>query len=61
MGAYSTGNRHTRANLLNATDTLDVASLDRYALMRDFYLKQRDVAGKNVNDENAGRVESYED
>ena len=52
---------NTRANLLNATDTLDVASLDRYALMRDFYLKQRDVAGKNVNDENAGRVESYED
>lgn len=52
---------NTRANLLNATDTLDAASLDRYSLMRDFYLKQRDVAGKNVNDENAGRVESYED
>jgi phospholipid-binding lipoprotein MlaA len=52
---------NTRANLLNATDTLEAASLDRYALMRDFYLKQRDVSAKQVDDENAGRVESYDD
>ena len=49
-----------RANVLDATDTLDAASLDRYALMRDFYLKQRDTA-KPREDDNAGRVESYED
>lgn len=52
---------NTRANLLNATDTLDGAALDRYALMRDFYLKQRDPASRQHNDDNAGRVESYDD
>ncbi|WP_284335149.1 VacJ family lipoprotein [Comamonas sp. NoAH] len=50
-----------RANLLNASDTLDAASLDRYALMRDFYLKQRDRSSSQDNDDNAGRVESYDD
>lgn len=50
-----------RANLLNATDTLDAASLDRYALMRDFYLQQRVPANRQQNDEDAGRVESYDD
>lgn len=52
---------NTRANLLNATDTLEAASLDRYVLMRDFYLKQRDVSASQVDDEDAGRVESYDD
>ena len=52
---------NTRANLLNATDTLDGASLDRYALMRDFYLKQRDTSRQSNNDEDAGRVESYDE
>ena len=50
-----------RANLLDATDTLEAASLDRYALVRDFYLKRRDVGQKDANDDNAGRVESYDD
>ena len=50
-----------RANLLNATDTVDAAALDRYTLMRDFYLKQRDPASRQHNDDNAGRVESYDD
>lgn len=50
-----------RANLLNASDTLEAASLDRYALMRDFYLKQRENAGRQQNDDNAGRVESFDD
>ena len=50
-----------RANLLNASDTLEAASLDRYALMRDFYLKQRENAGRPQNDENAGRVENFDD
>ena len=52
---------NTRANLLNATDTLDAASLDRYSLMRDFYLKQRDPSARKQNDDSAGRIESYED
>jgi phospholipid-binding lipoprotein MlaA len=52
---------NTRANLLNATDTLEAASLDRYALMRDFYLKQRDPASRQQNDDNAGRVENFDD
>lgn len=52
---------NTRANLLGATDALDAASLDRYALMRDFYLKQRDPASRQQNDDNAGRVESFDD
>lgn len=52
---------NTRANLLNASDTLDAAALDRYSLMRDFYLKQRDPAARQNNDEEAGRVESYDD
>lgn len=51
----------TRANLLDATDTLEAASLDRYVLIRDFYLKQRDMTKSQVEDENAGRVESYDD
>lgn len=50
-----------RANLLGATDTLDAVSLDRYALMRDFYLKQREVGRQSDNDDDAGRVESYDD
>lgn len=50
-----------RANLLTATDTLDAAALDRYALMRDFYLKQRSRSLQAENDEDAGRVESYDD
>lgn len=52
---------NTRANLLTVTDTLDGASLDRYALMRDFYLKQRDPGSRQHNDDNAGRVESYDE
>ena len=52
----------TRTNLLGVTDSLDAAALDRYSLMRDFYLKQRDPAGRTAQeDENAGRVESYDD
>lgn len=50
-----------RANLLDASDTLEAASLDRYALMRDFYLKQRDMSSNTQDDENAGRVESFDD
>ena len=52
---------NTRANLLNATDALDAASLDRYALMRDLYLKLRDPASRQQNDDNADRVESFDD
>lgn len=52
---------NTRANLLNATDTLDAASLDRYSLIRDFYLQQRNPGSSQHNDENAGRIESYDD
>ena len=52
---------NVRANLLGATDALDAASLDRYSLMRDFYLKQRNNTGRQQNDDDAGRVESYED
>lgn len=50
-----------RAGLLDATDTLDAAALDRYTLMRDFYLKQRNPAANSSNDDNAGRVESFDD
>ena len=50
-----------RASLLGATDTLDAAALDRYALLRDFYLKQRNAAAHPQNDDNAGRVESFDD
>lgn len=52
---------NTRANLLGATDTLNAAALDRYSLMRDFYLKQRDRSHHNADNADAGRVESYED
>lgn len=52
---------NTRANLLTATDTLDAAALDRYALMRDFYLKQRAPGSAAHNDDNAGKVESFDD
>ena len=52
---------NTRANLLNATDTLDAASLDRYTLVRDFYLQQRNRSSASHNDEQAGQVESYDD
>lgn len=52
---------NTRANLLNASEVLDAVSLDRYALMRDFYLKQRDRTSRQENDEDAGRVENYDD
>lgn len=52
----------TRTNLLGVTDSLDAAALDRYSLMRDFYLKQRDPARRSAqDDENDGRVESYDD
>lgn len=50
-----------RASLLDATDTLDAAALDRYTLIRDFYLKQRNPAANSSNDDNAGRVESFDD
>lgn len=50
-----------RANLLGASDTLEAASLDHYVLMRDFYLKQRDTSSRDDEDDNAGRVESYDD
>ena len=50
-----------RASLLNASDTLEAAALDRYSLLRDFYLKQRATASQQHNDDNAGRVESYDD
>lgn len=50
---------YTRSQLLNATDTLDSVALDPYSLMRDFYLKQRDPSAQS--DENAGRIESYDD
>lgn len=52
---------NVRANLLEASNTLDAAALDRYTLMRDFYLKQRSPDNPQHNDEDAGRVESYDD
>lgn len=50
-----------RANLLNASDTLEAASLDRYTLMRDFYLQLRNSASSQQNNEDAGRVENFDD
>ncbi len=35
-----------RANLLGASDTADAIALDRYSLVRDFYLQQRDPAAR---------------
>lgn len=52
---------NTRANLLGASDTLDAVALDRYSLMRDFYLKQRSPAESTDGDSGAGRIESYDD
>ena len=52
---------NTRANLLGASDALEAASLDPYVLLRDFYLKKRDPDSAIDNDDNAGRVESYDD
>ena len=49
----------TRVQLLGATDTLNAVALDRYSLTRDFFLKQRDAAA--APDDNAGRIESYDD
>ena len=51
----------TRSNLLGVTDTLDAAALDRYSLVRDFYLQQRDTRRELADDANAGRIESYDD
>ena len=52
---------NTRSNLLGVTDTLDAAALDRYSLVRDFYLQQRGARPQVGDDANAGRVESYDD
>lgn len=51
---------NTRANLLNASDTLNAASLDSYSLMRDLYLQQRNPVSPAHNDDDAGRVEDYD-
>lgn len=47
-----------RASLLDTTDTVDAIALDRYSLIRDFYLQQRDP---KAQDENAGKIEDFED
>lgn len=47
-----------RANLLDTTDTVDAIALDRYSLIRDFYLQQRDP---KAQDENAGKIEDFDD
>ncbi len=46
-----------RANVLDASDTLDAVALDRYSLVRDFYLQRRDP---RTQDENAGQVEDFD-
>lgn len=53
----------TRERLLGATDALDAAALDKYSLLREFYLRQRDPGRyqSSQDDENAGKIESYED
>ena len=52
---------NVRSNLLDAGDTLEAASLDPYVLLRDFYLKKRDPGSAQVEDDDAGKVESYDD
>ena len=47
-----------RANLLGTTDTVDAVALDRYSLIRDFYLRQR---APKAPDSDAGRVENFDD
>ena len=47
-----------RANLLQAGDTLDAIALDRYSLVRDFYLSQRE---RQHQDDNAGKIEDFDD
>lgn len=47
-----------RANLLQAGDTLDAIALDRYSLVRDFYLSQR---ARQHQDDNAGKIEDFDD
>jgi phospholipid-binding lipoprotein MlaA len=49
-----------RARLLNTTDTLDAVALDRYSLVRDFYLRQRDP-GLYEQGDDAGRIEDFDD
>lgn len=49
----------TREGLLGASDTLDAVALDRYSLMRDFYLRQR--SGQEPDDANDGRIEDFDD
>lgn len=51
---------HKRAVLLGTTDTLDAVALDRYSLVRDFYLRQRDPKLYEQGDD-AGRIEDYDD
>lgn len=52
----------TRAQLLGATETLDAAALDKYSLVREFYLRRRDPARyAGADDDSAGKIESYED
>lgn len=53
---------NTRSQLLGATDTLDAVALDRYSLLRDFYLQRRDPARRNAQpDDNAGRIEDFDE
>lgn len=59
---------NTRANLLRAGDTLDQAALDRYIMLRDIYLAQRERAlgqqssdGRLDDDENSGRLPDEEE
>lgn len=52
-----------RASLLGTTDTLDAVALDRYSLVRDFYLRQRlSKNSKSASQNNdAGRIEDFDD
>ena len=52
-----------RASLLGTTDTLDAVALDRYSLVRDFYLRQRLSKNSEAASQNndAGRIEDFDD
>ena len=52
-----------RASLLGTSDTLDAVALDRYSLVRDFYLRQRLTrsTGAAPPNDDAGRIEDFDD
>lgn len=51
---------NTRANLLKAGETLDQAALDRYIMLRDLYLAQRERA-MGLQAGGDGRLDDYDD